>query len=111
MEHLACVDAVAAVDSLVPDAAILDDLEQHARAIASNLDLALRDLRGALPFCCDDREGRNSDFRRSTWHKRFITRIDADFQLRRQRNLHVGRNGDAICLHCAHEGFTAAART
>ncbi|KAF7629166.1 hypothetical protein Mgra_00009317 [Meloidogyne graminicola] len=33
---------------LVPDSSILNDLEDHARSIASNLDMALRDLRGSL---------------------------------------------------------------
>ncbi|KAL7078339.1 hypothetical protein ACQ4LE_001942 [Meloidogyne hapla] len=35
-------------DNLVPDSLILNDLEAHARSIASNLDMALRDLRGSL---------------------------------------------------------------
>ena len=33
---------------LIPDASVLNDLEAHARAIASGLDMALRDLRGSL---------------------------------------------------------------
>ncbi|KAI6187465.1 hypothetical protein M3Y98_00246600 [Aphelenchoides besseyi] len=35
-------------DSLVPDSNVLVELESHARAISSNLDMALRDLRGAV---------------------------------------------------------------
>ncbi|CAK5065661.1 unnamed protein product [Meloidogyne enterolobii] len=35
-------------DNLVPDPSILTDLEAHARSIASNLDMTLRDLRGSL---------------------------------------------------------------
>ncbi|KAI1707460.1 BLOC-1-related complex sub-unit 6 domain-containing protein [Ditylenchus destructor] len=33
---------------LIPDAAVLIDLEAHARSISSNLDMVLRDLRGSL---------------------------------------------------------------
>jgi hypothetical protein len=33
-------------NSLIPDPNVLEDLEAHARAISSNLDMALRDLRG-----------------------------------------------------------------
>ncbi|KAI6216590.1 BLOC (Biogenesis of Lysosome-related Organelles Complex) and Related complexes subunit-like protein [Aphelenchoides fujianensis] len=35
-------------DSLIPDPNVLVELEAHARAISSNLDMALRDLRGAV---------------------------------------------------------------
>ncbi|KAI1708478.1 BLOC-1-related complex sub-unit 6 domain-containing protein [Ditylenchus destructor] len=33
---------------LIPDAAVLIDLEAHARSISSNLDMVLRDIRGSL---------------------------------------------------------------
>lgn len=33
---------------LIPDASVLNELDAHARAIASGLDMALRDLRGTL---------------------------------------------------------------
>uniref|UniRef100_A0A7E4VUP1 BORCS6 domain-containing protein n=1 Tax=Panagrellus redivivus TaxID=6233 RepID=A0A7E4VUP1_PANRE len=35
-------------DDLIPDPMILQDLETHARAIASDVDMCLRDLRGSL---------------------------------------------------------------
>lgn len=37
-------------DSLIPDPNVLVELEAHARAISSNLDMALRDLRGSFSF-------------------------------------------------------------
>ncbi|CAD5227138.1 unnamed protein product [Bursaphelenchus xylophilus] len=35
-------------DDLIPDPNVLEELEQHAKAISSNLDMTLRDLRGLL---------------------------------------------------------------
>ncbi|CAD5219942.1 unnamed protein product [Bursaphelenchus okinawaensis] len=35
-------------DDLIPDVNVLQDLEEHAKTISSNLDMTLRDLRGLL---------------------------------------------------------------